>query len=216
MIENLEPQILKLYNLGKKNREIARELCIHHNTVRYWLNKNNLKANYFGQPIEMVSDTEAKCTKCDQIKSINEFQFGRKGQQYEYRFSFCNECRKKQCYLNLNNDINKFLVDRFNRLKLRAKKNDIPFSISKEEFIKQFENQNGLCFLTDTKLICEVGSDLHRDSLSIDKIIPEKGYVCGNIVFLSNRINTCKNDLSLEEIKKWMPNWYERIEKFLL
>lgn len=64
-------------------------------------------------------------------------------------------------------------------------------------------------------MVCELGSGKHKNSLSIDKIIPEKGYVLGNIIFLSNKINTCKNDLSLEEIKQWMPSWYERINKFI-
>lgn len=215
MTSELESKILECYKQGKKNRAIARELSIHHNTVRYWLVKNNLKANYFGQPIEMVGDDLAKCTKCKDIKSIIDFQFGRKGQQYEYRFSFCNECRKKQSYLNLNNDVDKFLADRYNRLKLRAKKNNIDCTITKQEFIEQYKKQNGLCFYTDVKLICEVGSELHRDSLSIDKIIPEKGYIFGNIVFTTHRINTCKCDLSLDEIKQWMPGWYQRINNFM-
>jgi hypothetical protein len=48
----------------------------------------------------------------------------------------------------------------------------------------------------------------------VDKIIPQKGYVKNNFVFAINKINTCKNDLSLEEIEKWMPDWYDRIIKF--
>lgn len=215
MTESLETKILAQHGAGKKNREIARELGIHHNTVSYWLKQNGLKANYFGQPIDLVSETQARCRKCNQIKLLSEYQFGRKGKQYEYRFSYCNDCRKRQVYLNLNSDINKFLADRFNRTKRRAKKLNIPFNISKKEFINQFNSQNGLCFYTDVKMVCEVGSDLHRDSMSIDKIIPDKGYVLGNVVFATNKINCCKNDLSLEEIQKWMPEWYKRIEKFL-
>lgn len=204
-----------LHSQGLANREIARELEVHHGSVAFNLKKLGLSCNTANQPIDMVSATEARCKICKEIKSINEFQWGRKGQKYEYKFSYCNICRKKQVYLNLNSDINKFLADRFNRMKRRAQKNNIPFSVSKEEFINQFNIQNGLCFYTDTKMVCEVGSDLHRDSMSVDKIIPDKGYVIGNIVFATNRINTCKNDLSLEEMQKWMPEWYKRIEKFL-
>ena len=205
----------KLHSQGKSNREIARSLQVHHNTIAYHLKQNGMQCNIANQPIEMVSNTEARCKKCLEIKPIIEFQFGRKGQKYEYRFSYCKDCRKKQLYLNLNQNPEKFLADRYNRLVLRARKNNIVCTISKQEFIDQFHKQNGLCFYTDEKLVCEVGSKLHRDSLSIDKIYTDRGYINGNVVFATHRINTCKNDLSLDEIQKWMPNWSERIQKFL-
>ena len=215
MTDSLEIQILSLHATGAKNREIARLLGIHHNTVAYWLKKNGLKANYFGQPIDMVDENHARCRKCNEIKLLDEFQFGRKGQKYEYRFSYCNVCRKKQVYLNLNNEIDKFLNDKYHRLVNRCKKLNIVCTITSDEFIAQFHKQEGLCFYSDEKMICEVGSGKHRNSISVDKIIPEKGYITGNFVFAINKINTCKNDLTLEEIQKWMPNWYQRIRKFL-
>lgn len=214
-ITNLEEQILILYRQNKKNREIARELKIHHNTVRYWLNKNNLKAHYFGLPIDMVSEDTARCRKCLEIKSLNEFQYGRKGREYEYRFSYCNLCRSKQIRSNLNSDIIKFLNNHYNYTKRRAKKNNILFDITKFQYIEQYHSQNGLCFYTDEKMICQFGNGKHRNSLSIDRIVPPKGYVSGNFVFCSNKINTCKNDLILDEIKKWMPDWYQRIMDYL-
>lgn len=200
-----------LLGQGKSNREIAKEIGVHHATIAYHLKKNGLQSNTANQSIDMVSETAARCKKCTLIKPLDEFQFGRKGQEYEYRFSYCNECRKKQTYLNLNKDKNKFLSDRFNRMRRRALKQNIDCTITKDEFIAQYDKQNGRCFYTDVKLICEVGSSLHRDSLSIDKIIPENGYISHNIVFTTHRINTCKNDLSLDEIKLWMPTWYKRI-----
>lgn len=208
-------QILDMNAKGVLNREIARTLGIHHRTVGDWLKKHGREQNFVNQPITMVSETEAFCRKCRNPKPLIEFQYGRKGQKYEYRFSYCNECRKKQNYLSLNSDVNRFLSDRFNRMRLRAKKKNIPCNITKEEFFNQYHKQNGLCFYTDVKLICEVGSELHRDSLSIDKVIPEKGYVVNNVVFTTQRINGCKSDLSLQEIQKWMPTFYQRIENFI-
>lgn len=208
----LVQQILDLNSQGILNREIARTLGIHHRSVGNYLKEHGREQNFANQPIDMVSDNEAKCRKCDGVKNVDEFQFGRKGQKYQYKFSYCNECRKKQNYLSLNSDVNRFLADRFNRMKRRAKRDDIPFSITKESFIAQYHIQNGLCFYTDAQLVCEVGSELHRDSLSIDKIVPDRGYVEGNVVFTTHRINTCKCDLSLEEIQRWMPDWFYRIK----
>lgn len=210
---NINLELLKqLHSLGKSNRELARDLKVHHNTIAYHLKKLNLQCNTANQPIDMVSSKEARCKKCKEIKSIDKFQFGRKGQKYEYKFSFCNDCRKKQVYLNLNSNVDKFLSNCFNRLKLRSKKENIIFDLTKDQFIKQYHKQNGMCFYTNEKLICEVGRKLQRDNLSIDKIIPENGYVLANIVFTTHKINTCKNDLSLTQMSKWMPEFFFKIK----
>jgi DNA-binding CsgD family transcriptional regulator len=207
--------ILEMNAGGILNREIARTLGIHHRTVSYHLKKSGREQNWANQPIDMLSDSKARCRKCGDIRSIDEFQFGRKGQKYEYRFSYCNKCRKKQAYLNLNSGIDKFLIDKYHRLVNRGKKLDIICTVSCEEFIAQYHKQEGKCFYTDEEMVCEVGAGKHRNSLSVDKIVPTKGYVVGNFVFATNKINTCKSDLTLDEIKRWMPEWYARIEKFI-
>jgi hypothetical protein len=208
----LRAKIKEIHSTGATNREIASQLGVHHGTVARHLEKLGLESNFANEPIDIVSNDEARCKKCQQIRPLNEFQYGRKGQKYEYRFSFCNGCRKKQVYLNLNSDVNKFLSDRYHKLVLRAKKKNIPCLITKEEFIAQYHAQKGLCFYTDAKLVCEVGTKLHRDSLSVDKLIPEKGYCAGNVVFTTHRINTCKCDLSIDELRQWMPDWFYRIK----
>lgn len=204
-------KLKELHTQGKGNREIARELGIHHTTVGNHLKKLGLKSNTANQPIDMVSATEARCKLCQEIKSVSEFQYGRKGQKYEYRFSYCNVCRKKQVYLNLNKNINSFLSERYHRTKLRAEKLGIDFSISKEDFIQQYHNQNGKCFYTEEEMVCEVGNGKSREALSVDKIVPMLGYTKYNVVFCCNKINTCKSDLQLNEICKWMPPWWEKI-----
>jgi hypothetical protein len=216
MATKLDLNLLKIsHSEGKSNRELAKEFGVNHKTIAYYLSKLNLKCNTANQPIDKVSESEARCKKCSEIKPLNQFQFGRKGQKYEYRFSYCNTCRKKQVYLNLNNSIDSRLSDKFGRLKRRAKKENILFLITIEEFKNQYNNQNGLCFYTDEIMTFEVGNGISKNCLSVDKIIPEKGYVVGNVVFCLNKINTCKNDLNLDEIKKWMPFWYERIDYFI-
>jgi hypothetical protein len=39
------------------------------------------------------------------------------------------------------------------------------------------------------------------DSPSLDRIDPEKGYVPGNIVVVSNKVNTIKSTATLEELR---------------
>ena len=47
------------------------------------------------------------------------------------------------------------------------------------------------------------------DSPSLDKIIPEKGYVKGNVIVISQLANRIKNDGTFEEINK-VADWYEK------
>ena len=206
-------KILDLNSSGMLNRDIGRQLDIHHTTVSYHLRKNNKNNNWANQNIDFISNTEAKCIDCGLSKSINEFWY--KKLNYEFRFAYCSKCREKRYYLNLNSSIEKFLNNKWGQLKNRAKRTRIPFDFSKEQFIHQYKIQGGLCFYTDDKMICEVGSGVKRNSFSVDKIVPEKGYIYGNVVFSCLRINACKQDLSLDEIKQWMPEWYSRIENYL-
>lgn len=156
-----------------------------------------------------------KCQRCYKNKPITQFQIGRKGQPREYRYSYCNECRNRRINLNLNNNVNCFLSDRYNRLVIRARKNHILCTITKAQFIAQYHKQNGLCFYTDKQMSCKLGNKLTGDSLSIDKLIPKNGYVLGNLVFATHRVNTSKSNFSLEEMRLWMPLWYTRIFNFL-
>ncbi|MFF4026978.1 hypothetical protein ACFYY5_29420 [Nocardia elegans] len=52
-------------------------------------------------------------------------------------------------------------------------------------------------------------------SCSVDKIIPELGYVEGNVVLLTKRINSVKYDLTLDEMKRWMPGWHRKLTRFM-
>lgn len=51
--------------------------------------------------------------------------------------------------------------------------------------------------------------------MSIDRLIPENGYVKENIVLCIYKANTVKNDLTLSELKEWIPSWYKKIERKL-
>jgi hypothetical protein len=217
MRKKYDEEIITHHQGGLTNKKIAELLNIDPDTVASRLKKFGLKSN-FREPIQLIDENTAQCKKCGQLKSINEFSIQRKSTVDEYRLAYCNICRReqeKQAALKRSDTIDKYLSVRYNELIRRSRRELIGCLITEDEFITQYHNQNGLCFYTDISMICEVGNGKHRYGLSIDKIIPEKGYVNGNVVFCLNKINTCKNDLTLDEIKLWMPRWHERIENFL-
>ena len=69
----------------------------------------------------------------------------------------------------------------------------------------------------DTDLVLDWGSGkgYRPNALSIDKISPEKGYIKGNVVLCTYKSNTIKTNLTLDEIRAWLPGWHKRILEFL-
>jgi hypothetical protein len=59
-----------------------------------------------------------------------------------------------------------------------------------------------LCPILGVRLKSNVGGHMKTNSPSLDRIIPELGYVRGNIEVISRRANTIKNDGTAEEHRK--------------
>lgn len=84
--------------------------------------------------------------------------------------------------------------------KRRAKINNIPFTITKQDIINICPKDNKCPILGIT---LEFGNKISQDnSPSLDRIIPSLGYVPGNILLISYRANRIKNDSTLDELEK--------------
>lgn len=211
--KKLSKNILDLHEQNKTNREIGRILSINHKTVSQYLSLKGLHSVWDKtDEIDMVDENSARCFTCKKILLLNEFQHGRRGQNYNYRYKQCRICRKKQAYKNMSSTIDKYLKHRYARLKNHCKRKHIVFNITLDEFRTQYEKQKGKCFYTDQEMRTIFGEGYNRNTLSVDKIIPENGYTKNNFVFCTVKVNTSKLDFELKEIKKWMPFWYERIK----
>jgi hypothetical protein len=80
--------------------------------------------------------------------------------------------------------------------KARAKKRNTSFTITKEDIIiPEF------CPVLGIPLF-KIGKKVGPNSPSLDCIIPELGYVPGNIVVMSFKANTMKSNASFEEIEQ--------------
>jgi hypothetical protein len=86
------------------------------------------------------------------------------------------------------------------KAKERAIAKNIPFDIDPLDIT--FPE---ICPILGIKL--EVGDGKMRDSSpTLDRIIPELGYVKGNVSVISNKANRMKSDASTEEIKLFLRN----------
>lgn len=90
----------------------------------------------------------------------------------------------------------------------------ITFDLTKDFLINLYDFQKGKCFYTDETLHLMNGKGRLPTGLSIDRVDNEKGYHADNVVLCTSRFNTIKSNMTLEEIRKWMPAIYEKIEEW--
>jgi hypothetical protein len=90
------------------------------------------------------------------------------------------------------------------RIRSEAKKNNLPFGFGDitefAMYVKEITPE--LCPVFGEPLIHATGKR-NKWSISVDKIIPEKGYVQGNIQVLSSLANTMKQDATPKQLVKF-------------
>lgn len=111
--------------------------------------------------------------------------------------TLCPQCNTKR--VKATSEEKKML----NRAKTRAKNLGIPFSITeKDVVIPEY------CPIMGIKLEHHRGRPgAYKSSPSLDRIIPEKGYVPGNVRVISQLANQCKGSATIEELiqfSKWI------------
>ena len=122
-------------------------------------------------------------------------QCGLEKEKYYKKNNVCAECFRARRYKHRrDNPKLNFLVS----ARHRAKTDGVSFDITPDDIdIPEF------CPVLGIKLQFNYGVGGAKDnSPSIDRLIPELGYVKGNIAVISWRANRIKNNATIDEIKK--------------
>ena len=138
--------------------------------------------------------TTKKCKSCGEYKTPADFYRNRKGLH--------TSC--KVCYIEINAGYqakyrgkNRFAI-RVRSCKSRAKEKGLPFDIT-EDYVKSI--WTGTCPVFGTTL--DINSKKgHKGHAQLDRVIPNKGYTKGNVVWLSERANRIKDDATLEDLER--------------
>lgn len=164
------------------------------------------------------------CNTCKVEKTLNHFTKIKGTNRYRCK---CHECRRLEYHLDktkpLENSkeyyqkhrkeilkkakirsLNNKEKEMWKSAKERARKKGVPFDIEiKDIVIPEF------CPVLGIPIIIGEGKPI-ANSPSLDRIIPEKGYVKGNIVVVSQKANTIKNDATVAELRKVLL-FYEKL-----
>lgn len=147
-----------------------------------------------------------KCRVCNIEKEFSEFPIRSiNGNEIHYR-NECKLCKSlNDSFSHQKNRVAKPEKAIFFSTKRRAKIEGINFNLEESDIFIPDK-----CPILDIKL--QMHSDYARDnSPSIDRLIPNKGYIKGNCFIISYKANRMKQDNSLEDLEKIVKYIQERI-----
>lgn len=210
-IEIDEEKMLELYDSGLSNSAIGRYFGIGHNGISRRLEKYGLVSHNIPSEINIVDD-KIECTNCGNFLDRDSYELRDDGRAWRRE---CKKCHNKKTVLRRHSNDERRIRARLAKYREIANKKNILFDIDYEYLVSLLNSQKGLCFYSDETLVFpNIGTKRNGRSPTIDKIIPELGYTKGNVVWCIDRCNRIKSDATLDEMKKWMPDWYERINQY--
>jgi len=132
-----------------------------------------------------------KCGKCNVIKLASEFNTH--VSSINGLLNYCKKCetliKNEYKYKSINN----FLKLLYRSAKTSSKKRKLNFSISFDEWVNIYNNQQGKCTLSGLEMTISSENNIHN--ISPDRIDSNKGYTKENVHFVCWYINQAKSNL---------------------
>lgn len=136
--------------------------------------------------------TEKECIRCHRTLPIDDFYKAKRNGIYSSR---CKQCDNTFHRERFSASYQKRAIILCHSAKSRSKRRGIPFSITTQDIIRQYETQHGKCYYSGRPLTPVPNDD---NVMSIDRITPDVGYTPENIVICCWKINRMKNDESTQ------------------
>lgn len=105
-------------------------------------------------------------------------------------------------------EFERFFYDRCQTYKYISKKKKVPFNLDYKLLISLYHMQQKRCFYS--KILLDISKEPRNPrTLSLDRVIPEKGYTKGNVVFCLDCINMFKSNYKWSELKDIIVGMYK-------
>lgn len=200
---------MRLYGDGLGNREMGRLAGVPHWWIGKEIHKRGLVPNVArGKPPRQVGDNEYECNKCDAILGLEDFPYVQ-GRVDGRRLSYCRACRAKQSRVDLGASPERYWRGRERRLRQNSR--GLACDLPDGYLFDLWQKQEALCFYTDAQMATTYGGGASPSNPSVDRVDVDLGYVVGNVVLCTYRANSIKRDVTLAEMREWMPGWYGRL-----
>ena len=167
------------------------EFSVHQRKANNPLKRGSTMTRHNAKPEEAVV-LNPNCKKCCAVKA-KEFRQRHKELtgDADYRGS-----GKSTKYPKEDRALVSAIRQRLQQTKGNAKRKGVVVDLTEEYLYDLYKSQKDLCALSGVELQIEGNSNLR---LSLDKIIPEKGYIEGNVQWTIFAVNRAKGDLTQED-----------------
>ena len=151
-----------------------------------------------------------QCIRCKEVKEEEQFYWRKKPSGESYRCKVCKDCKNKNQREHRIKSFDNYLKASMRSRKWAAKSRGVSFELDEQYCICLYNLQGGICPYTKEKLDYTLSRNMNsKESISLDRWDCSKGYIKGNVMYISGRANVIKNNQTLDEFKKWMPTWYK-------
>lgn len=116
--------------------------------------------------------------------------------------------QKNKRNYRVSKDITEWIKMPLQYAKRRAKAYGLPFDLD-EKYIQNI--WTGVCPVFGWRLTFANDKRNLDNQATLDRIVPELGYVKGNVVFISNMANRIKNNANSDEIRR-VADWLSSVE----
>jgi len=166
-----------------------------------------------------------QCNKCQKVKGIKEFYYHRIRKKY---MDSCKECNKKisikyQHDRRLGNDAYKqIFMTRAAHIRretkyVHSKLYNLPVADNLTDILRDlWIKQEGKCYYTNEPMQLSGYHEMVANAVTIDRQVPEKGYVEGNIVLCCSIINRMKQNATPEQLVSLCEKILQNKDKFLI
>lgn len=164
-----------------------------------------------------------RCYKCKEWKSFENFSINK--HVYGGYSKLCKDCFSKEPSVKkgykqkaskLKLDLETYLKYRIGNIRgsIKTKKRDTEVTISGTDLIDIYNNQKGKCYYSGIDIIHSPGTHAYN-SISVDRLDPNKGYTKDNIVLCAFALNSFKGGLTEEEFKIFLKAIISKLQEYI-
>ena len=198
---------------------------IPRNGKHIYCTEDCIQSKYKRTKVSFSENPTRICLRCNEEKHFKEFRERNKKKKRvgwiaidgSKRSSHCKICERIEAAGRYRKS---GIHQRYNALRVNAKKKNVPFEISKEYLAKLFEEAPNKCPILGIELKVNDYSpgakdnkgDFRNNSYSVDRIVPELGYVEGNLIIVSDLANRIKNNATPDQIIQ-VGKFYKKLQE---
>ena len=192
--------LMQLFNEGKSINHISKILnrgAPYVCRIARDMGLITLKSKQIQEQLDLSKEGKRICRTCNQIFPYSS--------EYFRTRSMCKGCgdmlRKGRYQSEMSNlTVERLLKLRFRSARGRASIKGVDFDIDELYMKEIYDKQNGLCFYSGIKMeIAVKGYTDNMNTLSVDRIDSDTGYIKGNIVLCCDFVNTMKMKFTTTE-----------------